>query len=80
MLMLLCVQIVQTNNNKSNWREKKRKLFTIDKKKYVNLSRKKKILNKKNLVDEIHNLIIKEIKFNVNCHIKIGRNHNFSQV
>jgi len=27
MLMLLCVQIVQTNNNESNWKEKKETTF-----------------------------------------------------
>jgi hypothetical protein len=51
----------------------------------MNLSRKQKALIlknlvKKNLVDKIHKLIVKKLKLNVNCHIKIGRNHNFFQV
>jgi hypothetical protein len=41
MLVLLCVQVVQTNNNESNWREKKKQLFNVNKQKNVNLQRKK---------------------------------------
>jgi hypothetical protein len=37
-------------------------------------------LIKKNLVDKIHKLIVKELKLNINCHIKIGKNHNLVQV
>jgi hypothetical protein len=44
------------NNNLSN----------ANKQENVNLPRKQKILIKKNLVDKIHKLIIKELKLNVN--------------
>jgi hypothetical protein len=31
MLVLFCVQIVQTNNNESNWKEKRKQLSIVDK-------------------------------------------------
>ncbi len=47
MLVLLCVQVVQTNNNESSWRGKiNKKMFSS--KRYENLQRKpKKNLKKK---------------------------------
>jgi hypothetical protein len=42
MLVLLCVQIVQTKNNESNWRKKKEQLSNVNKQKNANLSRKQK--------------------------------------
>jgi hypothetical protein len=66
MLVLFCVQVVQINNNKSNWREKKKtQLSNVDKQKICELAKKQKKtknLNKKNLVDKIHKLIVKELK------------------
>jgi hypothetical protein len=36
MLMLFCVQVVQTNNNESSWKEKKKQqLSNIDKQKII---------------------------------------------
>jgi hypothetical protein len=49
-------------------------------KRYATLLKKQKILIKKNLIDKIHKLIVKEIKLNVNRHIKTNRNHNLFQV
>jgi hypothetical protein len=43
MLVLFCVQIVQTKNNEFSWKEKKKqKLSSVDKQNmwYVNLARK----------------------------------------
>jgi hypothetical protein len=34
----------------------------------------------KNLIDKIHKLIVKELKLNVNHHIKKNRNHDLLQV
>jgi hypothetical protein len=43
MLVLLWVQIVQINNNESNWRKrKKQQLFIIDKQKICELAKKAK--------------------------------------
>jgi hypothetical protein len=43
MLMLLCVQSVQTNNNEFHWREEFFKFFIMHmNKRYVNLVRKQK--------------------------------------
>jgi len=43
MLVFFCVQLVQTNNNESNWREKKKKHFLVyTGKRYVDLPKKKK--------------------------------------
>jgi hypothetical protein len=77
MLVLLCIQIVQTNNNESNWREKKKKqLSSANKqKKNVNLLWKHKIF----IVNKIQKLIVKEFKHNVNCYIKTSKNHNLPQ-
>jgi hypothetical protein len=54
MLVLLCVQVVQTNNNEFGWK----------------LVKKVEFFNQKYLIDKIHKLIVKELKLNVNCHIK----------
>jgi hypothetical protein len=78
MSVLLCIQIVQTNNNESNWREKKNKqLFDASKpkKRKVNLPRKPRNL----IVNKKHKLIVKEFKLNVNCYIKTSKNHNLPQ-
>jgi hypothetical protein len=48
MLVLLCVQVVQINNNESNWREKKKQLFSVDKQKNTNLQSKQLKKKKKN--------------------------------
>jgi hypothetical protein len=50
MVVLFCVQVVQTNNNESSWKEKKRKnnnFLMETSKRYANLPRKQKILIKK---------------------------------
>jgi hypothetical protein len=47
MLVLLCVQVVQINNNESNRKEKKEQLSNIDKQKICELPQKKKILIKR---------------------------------
>jgi hypothetical protein len=57
-------------------KKKRQQLFVLTNKKSAILPRNQKILIKKKIVDKIHKLIVKELKFNVNCHIKIGRNHN----
>jgi len=44
------------------------------------LIQKTKILNLKNLVDKMHKITVKELKFNVNHHIKTCKNHNLVQV
>jgi len=46
------------------------------KQKICKLAKKVEIFNWKNLVDKIH----KELKLNVYCHIKRGRNYNLFQV
>jgi len=52
--------------------EKKNIYYNVDKQKNVKLPRKKK-----NLIDKIHKQIIKELKINVNCHIKKMKIKNF---
>jgi hypothetical protein len=77
MLVLLCVQVVQINNNESNWKKKKTTFFYCKQAKDIwacQESRKKLI--KKNLIDKIH----KELKLSVDHHIEINKNHNFLQV
>jgi hypothetical protein len=61
MLVLLCVQVVQINNNESS--------YSGDKQKIHKLVKKAKKINYKNLVNKIYKLIVKELKLNVNCHI-----------
>jgi hypothetical protein len=77
MLVLFCIQVVQTKHNEFSWGKKKKKLSNVDKQKICKLAKKAKNNNKNNLVDKIQKLIVKELKLNVNCHIKISRNHNF---
>jgi len=79
-LMLFYVQIVQTNHNESNWREEKKQFSNVDKQKIWELAKKAKNFNLKNLVDKMHKLIIKELKLNLNYHIKTCRNHNLLQI
>jgi hypothetical protein len=76
MLMLLCVQVVQTNNNELSSREKNKQLPNVDRQNVCELVKKTENFDLKNLVDRIHKLIIKKLKLNTNCYIKIGRNHN----
>jgi hypothetical protein len=45
MLVLLCVQIVQTNDNEFNKRKKKKQLSSVDKQKICELVKKEKNLN-----------------------------------
>jgi transposase len=71
MLVLFCVQVVQTSNNECSWGKKTNKTS----KRYPKLSKKQN-----NLVNKIHKLIIKEPKLNVHRHIKTGRNHILLQV
>jgi len=40
MLVLLCVQAVQTNNNEFSWQGKKKQLFNVDKQKIFELVKK----------------------------------------
>jgi hypothetical protein len=80
MLVSLCIQVVQTNNNESSWKRGKKQLSDEDKQKICKRAKKKKILNLKNLIDKTQKLIVKELKLNVNCHIKINRNHNLLRV
>jgi hypothetical protein len=42
MLVFLCVQIVQTNNNESSWRKKKKELYNANKQKICELAKKTK--------------------------------------
>jgi len=81
MLVLLCVQVVQTNNNGSSWREKKRQqLSSANKQMICKIAMKVENLNYKNIVHKIHKLIVKKLKLNVDCHIKTGKNYNLLQV
>jgi len=48
MLMLLCVQVVQTNNNESSWREKIKTTF------YYKQAKNMKVCQKQNLIDNIY--------------------------
>jgi hypothetical protein len=68
--VLLCVQVVQTNNNEFNWKEEKKQPSHVDKQKIYKLAKKAENFNQKNLIDKIHKLIVKELKLNVNCHVK----------
>jgi hypothetical protein len=64
--MLFCVQVVQTSNNESNWRKKKKiSTFYCKQAKDMWACQESKNLNKKNLIDKIH----KEFKLNVNHNI-----------
>jgi hypothetical protein len=69
MLMLHCVQFVQTNQ-KNLVQKRKKQLSNLDKQKIYELAKKAKTLNLKNLIDKIHKLIIKELRSNENCNIK----------
>jgi hypothetical protein len=70
MLALFWFQVVLTNNNESSAKEKEKHIYFLlqTSKRYVSLSRKQK-----KLVNKIH----KELKLNVDCHIKTCKNHNF---
>jgi hypothetical protein len=50
--------------------KKKNQLFNVDKQKICKLAKKTKKFNEKNIIDKIHKLIVKELKLNVNRHIK----------
>jgi hypothetical protein len=45
MLVLLCVQVVQINNNEFSWREEKKQLSHVDKQKICKLAKKVKKIN-----------------------------------
>jgi hypothetical protein len=45
MLVLFCVQIVQTKNNESSWREKKKQLSNANKQKICELAKKAENFN-----------------------------------
>jgi len=79
MLVLFCVQIVQTKNNEVSWKGGKKKC-SVDKQKICELGKKVENFIKKKKIDNIYKLIIKEFNLNVNCHTKISRNHNLLQV
>jgi hypothetical protein len=74
MLVLLCVQVVQTNNNEFNWREKKNIFLLQTKDMWA--CQIAKYLNLKSSIDKIH----KELNFNIDSHIKTYKNHNLLQV
>ncbi len=74
--MLLCVQVVQTNNNEFSPRETKKQFSNANKQKIYELVKKAENFNLKNLIDKIHKLIVKELKLDINCQIKIDKNHN----
>jgi hypothetical protein len=46
-------------------------------KRYVDLPKKTENVSLKNLIEKIQKLILKELKLNVNRHIKTLKNHNF---
>jgi hypothetical protein len=50
--------------------EKKKQLSHVKKQKICKLAKKVESFNKNNIIDKIHNLIVKELKLNVNCYIK----------
>jgi hypothetical protein len=58
MLMSICIQVVQTNNNESNWRERKHNFLMYTSKIYENSPSKHKTLILENLLDKIHKLIV----------------------
>jgi len=70
MLVLFCVQVVQSSNNECDCTQAKD----------MQSCQKKQKNWVKNLINKIHKLIIKEVRLDVNCHIKIGRNYNLLQV
>jgi len=77
MLMLFCVQVVQTNNNESSFFFfLKQQFFILNKQKICELVKKIKIYNLKNLVNKIYN----KLKFIIDRLIKTSRNHNLFQV
>jgi hypothetical protein len=82
MLVLLCVQVVKTNNTESSWRKKKeQQLSSATKQKICELATKeKKSYLKIYIINKIHKLIVKELKLNVNWHIKTSKNYNLLQI
>jgi len=52
--MLVCVHVVQTNNNESNWRKKKKTNFYCKQTKKCELVKKKIKKIKFNIVNKIH--------------------------
>jgi len=62
--------------------EKRKNNFPMEtSKRCANLPKKNGAnLNFKKIIDKIHKLIVKELKFNVNHSIKIDENHNLLQV
>ncbi len=70
---LTTVNVVEKKTHKKN------NFLVQTNKRYANLSKIKKF-NKKKKVDKIHKVIVKELKPNINCHIKIGKNYNLLQM
>ncbi len=64
---------IEENKKNSNF-------FYANKQKIGKLIKKTKNLNSKNLVNKIYKLIVKELKFNTNHHIKTCRSHNLLRV
>jgi len=59
MLVLLCVQVVQTNK-KNLVEDFKKQLYNVNKQKICEFAKKTKKIDLKNLIDKIHKLIVKE--------------------
>jgi hypothetical protein len=60
--------------------KKKKTTFWLNKQKKLCEAMKARKLTLKNLFDKIHKLIVKELKLNINDHIKRDRTHNLFQV
>jgi hypothetical protein len=59
MLVLFCILVVQTNNNKFSLKEKKTKILVeTSKKKCKFVKKKAKDINFKNIINKIHKLIV----------------------
>jgi uncharacterized tellurite resistance protein B-like protein len=85
--MLLCIQVVQIDNNESSWKKKRKQEFSSASKqkicelKICELVKKVLNFNLKNIyLTKYTKLIIKELKFNVNRRIKTGKNSNLIQI
>jgi hypothetical protein len=60
--------------------KRKNNIFSANKQKKSEFTKEKKKLLKKHLIDKIHKLIVKELKFNINHHIQTRKNHNLIQI
>ncbi len=59
--MLLCVQVMQINNNEFCWKKKKKKLSIADKQKICKLAKQTENHNQKHLVEKIY------IEYQIQC-------------